>query len=748
MRMTPLPPTSNTVPPVGLRVRGLTPLSEKTTQPHTAPCCQHEPENTQVSDHNSTSANTYRWHISGMDCANCARKVENAVKKLPGIEQVNVLFSHELLVVKASEDIRQRVDVAVKQAGFKLSHMPSAKTETLINQLKKFRFALLLGVLWSASCALSYQQPVAGEIAYLITTLLGLLPILRQTFNDLRSGSLFTIELLMCIAALGALFIGASAEAAMVLLLFTCGERLEELAANQARRGVKALMALTPENAQRISQGSTQSVAVNTLQPGDIIEVSAGSRVPVDAQLLSAQASFDHSALTGESIPVDHQAGEIITAGSLCVEKTIQLQVTSTPGNSTLDRVLRLIEESESHRAPIERIITTFSRYYTPAIMLLATLVMILPPLLLQLDWHTWIYRGLAVLLIGCPCALVISTPAAIASALACATRHGALIKGGAALEQLAKLKILALDKTGTLTAGKPDVTDILPLNGLSQREVLQLAAAVETGSRHPLAEAIMRRAKAAGADALVADQRQTIAGVGVSGQIAGREIRVTAPQHLDSLPLTPESQQMLTRWEETGKTVVVIWDKAQILGLLALQDTLRQDAVQAIEALRQLNVRSVMLTGDNPRAAQAIARQLDIEYQASLLPEDKVNCVATLNRQAPTAMVGDGINDAPAMKAAQLGIAMGSGTDVALESADAALTHNRLSGLAEMIRMAHATHRNIRQNITLALGLKGLFLVTTLCGITGLWPAILADTGATVLVTANALRLLRKSYH
>ncbi|MDU4275839.1 MAG: heavy metal translocating P-type ATPase, partial [Enterobacter asburiae] len=384
------------------------------------------------------------------------------------------------------------------------------------------------------------------------------------------------------------------------------------------------------------------------------------------------------------------------------------------------------IEEAEERRAPVERFIDRFSRIYTPAIMLVALLVTVVPPLLLGAPWEGWIYKGLTLLLIGCPCALVISTPAAITSGLAAAARRGALIKGGAALEQLSQVQHIAFDKTGTLTVGKPQVTGVYPQE-ISEDELLTLAAAVEQGSTHPLAQAIVREAQARGLDIPPATAQRALVGSGVLIVAAGKSSN-------------PEVEAL----EQTGQTVVTVMQDGVAKGMLALRDTLRDDAKEAVAALHKLSVQGVILTGDNPRAAAAIAGELGLEFKAGLLPADKVSAVTELNARAPLAMVGDGINDAPAMKASTIGIAMGSGTDVALETADAALTHNRLTGLAQMISLARATRANIRQNIGIALGLKGIFLVTTLLGMTGLWLAVLADTGATVLVTANALRLLR----
>ncbi|WP_105636534.1 Zn(II)/Cd(II)/Pb(II) translocating P-type ATPase ZntA [Cronobacter dublinensis] len=683
------------------------------------------------------------WQVSGMDCAACARKVENAVRKVAEVRHVQVLFATEKLVVDAPPSRREAIEQAVRDAGYTLRDTQAAAPVTPSAWRENLPI-LIIAALMALSWALEQFHPLAGRAAFIVTTLVGLFPVARQAWRLTRSGNPFAIETLMSVAATGALIIGASEEAAMVLLLYLVGERLEGWAANRARSGVSALVALRPETAVRLRGDARETVAISALQPGDVIEVAAGGRLPADGRLLAATASFDESALTGESLPVEHQPGDNIPAGATSVDRLVSLEVTSRPGESAIDRILHLIEEAEAKRAPIERFIDRFSRLYTPAIMAAALLTALIPPLLFAAPWLPWIYKALALLLIGCPCALVISTPAAITSGLAAATRFGALIKGGAALEALGRVEQIAFDKTGTLTAGTPQVTAVDAVEGLEAAALLAFAAAVEQGSTHPLAQAVVREANARGVATLRAGAQRTLAGVGVEAQVEGRTVRISAPDKV-SIMLPDEWQQRIRDQEAQGQTVIVVTASEQLLGTLALRDTQRADARDAVEKLRAMGIQSVMLTGDNPRAAAAIAHALGMDYRAGLLPAGKVEQVNTLNARAPLAVVGDGINDAPAMKAATIGIAMGSGTDVALEAADAALTHNRLTALPEMIALARATHRNIRQNIAIALGLKAVFLVTTLLGLTGLWLAVLADTGATVLVTANALRLLRQ---
>ncbi|WP_412502254.1 zinc/cadmium/mercury/lead-transporting ATPase [Shewanella algae] len=698
----------------------------------------------------------HQWQILGMDCASCARKVETAASRVSGVCSARVVFATEKLLVELTPGVSpQGIVDAVHAAGFKLKQQAQAGKEG-----SKPGPASWLGKYWQPK----YWQPLSLALLMLLAalapasistslftlaTVWGLLPIARKAWALIRSGTPFAIETLMTVAAIGALLLGETAEAAMVLLLFMLGEQLESFAAGRARAGVSALMALVPDKALRLNDGQRQEVAASELRPGDIIEVAPGARLPADAELLDASAAFDESALTGESIPVERIKGERVAAGCLAADRLVKMKVVSEPGSNAIDRILHLIEEAEGQRAPIERFIDKFSRWYTPAIMLLALLTVLLPPLLYAEPWEQWIYRGLTLLLIGCPCALVISTPAAVTSALAAATRQGALIKGGAALEALAHVDTVAFDKTGTLTEGKPEVTLVESLTEQDATKWLRVAAAIELGSHHPLAQAIVNHAKAQQLELPGAEAIRALPGMGVEGRVDSQKWRLLAPSRLPSL--APELLQRVTELEQQGQTLVVLCDAEQEplrpVAIIALRDQLRVEAAEAIAKLRHLGIDSVMLTGDNPRTAKAIAEELAIDWRAGLLPEDKVSEVAALAERRNVAMTGDGINDAPAMKRARIGIAMGGGTDAALETADAALTHNQLGGVAAMIHLARATLSNIRQNIALALGLKAIFLVTSLLGITGLWLAVMADTGATVLVTANALRLLRKRY-
>ncbi|HGM6186289.1 TPA: heavy metal translocating P-type ATPase, partial [Pseudomonas aeruginosa] len=518
--------------------------------------------------------------------------------------------------------------------------------------------------------------------------------------------------------------------------------------AGRARAGIKALASLVPKTAVLLdAAGGQREVPAASLRVSDRVLVRPGDRVPADGKILRGESSLDESPITGESVPRQKAIGADVFAGSINVDGVLEVQVEKTASDNTISRIIQLVEQAQSSKAPTARFIEKFSRYYTPAVMAIAALIVVVPPLAMGGDWGTWLYRGLALLLIACPCALVLSTPAAIASGLAVATRRGLLIKGGNALETIGRVRAIAFDKTGTLTEGKPRITEVLPFGLFKHQQVLALAAAVESGSNHPLAKAIVAHAKSLDVAIPQATGASAIAGKAVRATVNGSALAVGSPAHAEqTATLTAAHRREIDKLEDGGKTVVVLFDEASknVLGLLALRDEPRRDAREGVAQLNAMGVRSVMLTGDNRRTAQAIAGKLGIEWEAELLPQDKLRLVNEMKRDAKVAMVGDGINDAPALATADVGIAMGGGTDVALETADAALLKSRVTDVAHLVALSRATMANIHQNVVFAIGLKGLFLVTTVLGITGLWVAVLADTGATALVTLNALRLLR----
>ena len=555
----------------------------------------------------------------------------------------------------------------------------------------------------------------------------------------------------MCVAALGAVIIGAAAESALVVLLFAIGEMLEGVAAGRARAGIRSLVAMMPRTAmRRRTDGSLEEVPADALRRNETVLVRPGERLPCDGVIVEGQSALDESPVTGESQPVSRGPGDSVVAGSVNANAALVVRVTETGAVSTLARIARMVQDAAASRGATQRFIERFSAIWTPAAMALALAVMIVPPLMFDGEWSVWVYRGLAVLLVACPCALVISVPAAMASGLSAGARSGLLVKGGAALEAIGTATVVAFDKTGTLTRGKPKVTDVLAASGASREEVLALAAAVEANSSHPLAKALVEEARRLGLAIPPSRDAVAIPGKGVVAEVNGRSVGVGSPiwAEEDGRAIGPEFAAARDELEKAGKTVAFVYRADQPFGVVALRDEPREDAAEGVARLRDLGVSAVMLTGDNPRTGAAIAAGLGIKVLAGLSPARKLDEIQAMRRDGVVAMVGDGINDAPALAAANVGIAMGGGTTVALESADAAIMRDRVAGVPELVELSRATLANVKQNVAIAIGLKLVFLVTTVAGITGLWPAILADTGATVLVTLNALRLLRWRLH
>ncbi|MGO8077301.1 heavy metal translocating P-type ATPase [Rhizobium leguminosarum] len=612
-------------------------------------------------------------------------------------------------------------------------------------QSRKGRLTILSGAALVAAYAVGHLVPAIASYAFIVAMLIGLVPIARRAIMAALSGTPFSIEMLMTIAAVGAVIINAGEEAATVVFLFLVGELLEGVAAGKARESIQSLTALVPKTALLEDNGQTREVPAESLSVGAIIMVRPGDRISADGIILSGESAIDEAPVTGESTPVRKGVDAVVFAGTVNGDAVLRVRVTAAAADNTIARVVKLVEEAQESKAPTERFIDRFSRYYTPGVVVVAALVAVVPPLLFAGPWGEWVYKGLAILLIGCPCALVISTPAAIAASLSSGARRGLLMKGGAVLETLGKVTMVAFDKTGTLTEGKPQVTDIISF-GLSEAQVLSRAAVLEQGSSHPLALAILNRAKADGVPVPPALQLEALPGKGVSGKVGGETLDLLSPPAArERRTLSAEQDARITALNDEGKSVSVLLVNGVGAGLIAMRDEPREDAEAGLAALKSAGVKAMMLTGDNKRTAAAVAGMLGIDWRGEMMPEDKQRVVGELKRQGfIVAKVGDGINDAPALATADIGIAMGGGTDVALETADAAVLHGRVGDVARMIELSKRTMRNILQNITIALGLKAVFLVTTIAGITGLWPAILADTGATVLVTINALRLLR----
>ncbi|HWI63295.1 MAG TPA: heavy metal translocating P-type ATPase, partial [Symbiobacteriaceae bacterium] len=559
----------------------------------------------------------------------------------------------------------------------------------------------------------------------------------------------FDMDVLMTIAVAGAAAIGEWSEGAVVAVLFGVSEMLETYTMDRARQSLRSLMEIAPRIARVLRWGKEEEIPVEEVRVGDTLVVRPGEKLAMDGTIIAGRSAINQAAITGESIPVDKAPGDEVFAGTLNGEGALEVRVTRLVEDSTISRVIQMVEEAQAQRPEFQTFIERFAKYYTPGIMALAGLIILVPPLLLGAQWGPWIYQGLSLLVVGCPCALVLSTPVTIVSAISNAARNGVLIKGGAHLERAGSLQTIAFDKTGTLTQGRPEVTDVAATGSLTAEELVAVAAAVEGRSEHPLARAIVRRAGAGPSPHATADTTAII-GRGAKATVDGRTVYVGSPALFrDDLGLDLGAAAALVEsWQSGGKTVMLVGTEAEVYGAVAVADTPRDSSRDALAALKQAGVaRTVMLTGDNQRTANAIGGRLGVdEVRADLLPQDKVAALRDLERQhGAIGMVGDGVNDAPALAAATVGIAMGgAGTDVALETADIALMADDLSKLPFTIRLSRTTLRVIKQNIGLALGLKLLAVLAVFPGWLTLWLAIVADMGATILVTMNGMRLLR----
>jgi Cd2+/Zn2+-exporting ATPase len=617
------------------------------------------------------------------------------------------------------------------------------------------------GVLVGAGLLLRWLQagPAVLSVGIFIAAIIAggwmLLPGAWKAVRQLRPN----ISLLMVIAVGGASIIGEWAEAATVVFLFGIAEWLEGWADRRARRATEALLELAPKIALVKRDGVFLEVPVDQVAPDEIIATKSGMSIPLDGVVTVGESAVNQAPITGESVPVDKKPGDAVFAGTINGEGSLEVRVSKAAGDTTLARIIRLVAEAQEQKAPTQRFVDVFARYYTPAVTMVALLIFLMPPLFMGGEWSVWLYRACVLLIIACPCALVISTPVSIVAGLTALARRGVLVKGGAHLEAVGRLKALAVDKTGTITEGKPKVQGVELVNAQSEADVLRIAAAIDDHSAHPLAKAVVVYARQRNVPFTRAENYQNRSGRGAEGFVDGHAYFVGNHRFTHELGVCSEDiERRLAVIEGQGQSVVVVGHrphdgcKGEVIGIIAIGDTLRPNAKAAIAELHAAGIAQiVMLSGDNQRAADFIARQVGIdEARGDLLPDDKVAAVKALReKHGVVAMVGDGVNDAPAMATANIGIAMGAaGTDAAIETADIALMQDDLVKIAETVRLGRRTLAIIRFNITFALGLKALFLALTLLGHASLWLAIMADTGATLLVVANALRLLRKGKH
>jgi Cd2+/Zn2+-exporting ATPase len=608
-------------------------------------------------------------------------------------------------------------------------------------------FAAAIG---SEGLGQSHDVPAAARALYALGIAAGAWGIVPKAWFALKRLRP-DMNLLMTIAVVGAIAIGEWFEAATVSFLFALSHALESWSVGRARRAVAALMDLSPPTARLLKEdGSTEDVPLAEVLVGATVLVPAGQRIPLDGRVLRGSSLVNQAPITGESLPVEKNPGDTVYAGTINGDGALEVECTKAASDTTLAHIIKMVSEAQSRRGPSEQWVERFARIYTPAVFALAILVLLAPPLLLGGAWSDWLYRALVLLVIGCPCALVISTPVSIVAALAAAARNGVLIKGGLYVELPSRLKALAMDKTGTLTEGRPRVAELVPMGGHSEREVLEVAAALESRTEHPLAIAIREHAAATGVVARAPEDFQILQGKGARGRVLGREYWLGSHRFLEERGQeTTEVHQRLQELSASGHSVVVLGDGTHVCGFIGLADAVRPNAAKAVEAIRRAGVEHVvMLTGDNRGTAERIARETGVDIlRAELLPADKVAAVEELvTRYEHVAMVGDGVNDAPALARASLGIAMGAaGSDAAIETADVALMSDDLSKIAWLIAHSRATLVVIRQNIVASLSVKAIFVALTFAGHASLWAAIAADMGASLLVIGNGLRLLRR---
>ena len=684
------------------------------------------------------------FYLANMCCSSEERVVRKHLGSMAGVTDLKFQVMERRLTVEYQlEDERP-----IFQALEKLGMGPRLQVPTSPEPRARHGFfvALAFSGGLAAACEILALRGAPESSALVVgLALLSMLLSGRQTFakgwSALRSLT-FNMNFLMSTAILGAMLLGEWPEAAMVTCLFSVAETVEGYSLERARDAIRSLMELSPEKATLLSCCGHESVVpAAQVALGKRVRVKPGERIPLDGTVVAGGSSVNQAPITGESLPVEKRVGDTVFAGTINERGSFDFEVTAVRGNTTLDRIVAAVQAAQADRAPTQRFVDKFAAYYTPAVMLLAVLLAVIPPALLAASFSVWAYRALTLLVVACPCALVISTPVTVVSGLAAAARAGILIKGGVYLEEGRKLQAVALDKTGTLTRGKPEVSQVISLSSLSESEVLGLLASLESRSEHPLAGAILSRW---GGGALQeVSEFEALVGRGLRGTIDGRGYRVGSARLVRESGLTVPAGYQL---ESTGRTVLFLMDEEQLLGMVAVTDPIRESSKMAVARLKSLGIVPLMLSGDEQQTAVAIAQELDIqEVAGNLLPEDKLKAIEqALSRFGSVAMVGDGINDAPALARASIGFAMGAaGTATALETADVALMSDDLNGLPEFVRLSRQTGRLLTQNIVFSLMVKLVALGLSVTGNLTLWIAVLADVGATLLVVANGLRLL-----
>ncbi|MBX0316530.1 heavy metal translocating P-type ATPase [Planococcus glaciei] len=683
---------------------------------------------------------TYR--LENLSCTSCAAKFEKNVRELPDINHVNLNFGASKLTIDGNVSIAELEKagafdhIRVFPEKEKVEYVPFYKRrqsiETMISLL-----LLIAGVFVSFQTAENDPLAIALFGGSILVGGYGMFWTGLQNLTKLQ----FDMKTLMTIAIIGAVIIGEWREGAVVVFLFAVSEALESFSMNKARQSIRGLMDLAPARALIQRQGELMELDTEEIRIGDILIVKPGQKIAMDGTVLRGASSVNQAAITGESIPASKKAGDEVFAGTLNEEGALEVTVTKRVEDTTIAKIIHLVEEAQAEKAPSQKFVDRFAKYYTPAIIAIAFLVALVPGFVTG-NWELWVYQGLAVLVVGCPCALVVSTPVAIVTAIGNAARQGVLIKGGIHLEETGRINAIAFDKTGTLTKGYPEVTDVYAESGYTNEEVLKIAASVEAMSQHPLARAITLEAKSV----YPYTDFSSVTGKGAHAAINGLRIYVGSLSWAEEFGFSvPEAYRKL---QESGKSVMAVFSEMELIGAVAVADAIRTESPEIIRKLKAMGIEeTVMLTGDHPVTARAIASQIGVkDVRAGLMPEDKLSAIKDLQKEyGRVAMVGDGVNDAPALAASTIGIAMGgAGTDAALETADIALMADDLEKLPYTIRLSRKTLRIIKENIVFALGLKIIALLLIIPGWLTLWIAIFADMGATLLVIMNALRLVK----
>ena len=692
------------------------------------------------------------FRIEGMDCRDEVAILERRLKHLPGLEELLPDLVGQRLRVRydAAKLSTSAIAEAVAQTGMRAwleNEQPVGHTAAAT---ARQALVMISGASLAVGLALEFFDGplLAARAAFLVSILIGGIYTARRAWAATRVMAL-DINVLMLVAVLGAVAIGEWSEGATVTFLFAFAQVLEARTMDRARHAIRALMDLSPSEAVVRRNGLDERVRIDDIKLNETLLVKPGEKIPLDGVVVSGVSPVNQAPITGESLPVEKSAGHDVFAGTINGYGALDIRVTHLRQDTTLARIVSLVELAQAQRAPSQAFVERFARYYTPAVILVAVGVAAVPPLLLGQPFGTWFYRALVLLVISCPCALVISTPVSVVSAIAAAARKGVLIKGGAHLERIGAVRCVAFDKTGTLTKGAPHVVEVIPLNGTDPHEILEIAAGLEARSEHPVGRAILARAVEFGVAWPECLQFQSIPGRGAEAIVRGEPALIGNHRLTEERGLcNAEIHSRLDAFAASGRTAVLVARSGQPLGIIALADRTRETARDTVEVLRRMGIaRVVMLTGDNKATAEGLGRELGIdETYAELLPQDKVEVVTRLRtKYGRVAMVGDGVNDAPALAAADVGIAMGTaGTDAALETADVALMADELLKIPFAIRLGRATLRNIQMNVSLSLGSKAVFLVLAIVGSATLWMAVAADMGASLLVIANGMRLLK----